>query len=1502
MADKDYNVRLNVQTQEAVQNIDSILRRLTDVHNAITDMSDEEIGINVVVRNAGFQHMIASVNKHLIKLQKDVETTGGELGTKLGDGISSGLDKAGKKTGRNNTFKQATKEIAAQVKSELEGSLSGLEKSVKDSQAKIKGSLNSAFESVGSTLEETIANSVTKGMAKGLRGLTHGAQEHFNNLNLTFRNNFNELDDGLSNIKDLAKHMDELVAGIRKVTEELSNLTGSDKRALYDQAMGMARNIAKTSAHDRWSEDHMSLKDRAHYDVENRRLDQQDQVIALSKIVTLYQEEIEKQKAANAEKREDIRLTKEQERADKKLKAAIKVYDKQGKHEDLEIERSKLKLQAEQRKTLDQIKQTKDQTAQLEKYANENAQRMRIQDTELEKQFLRLRQASLRVKQQEASTARGLHVDESAIAKAAQEKRDAEIRTTQEILRQVQGYDRIKESSKETVKRLNDAANSLQRWSSAVSSLGGIFSSFRSMSTSLANTMTKTGSMFLGYARQAASSIANAAGEQYRQLELAQIGFTNFYGADQASDLIKQIKDQAMISPGVDAGDLASFVRQLAPVSEGNSQQALDAAMGMLKTIQYGGGEASEEMEYVIKNIRDVISKGTATTIDRRQFSRAMPIMEDVLESIGKSDFIKDGQLKIDKNNAKDLLQAFADINNDPSSPVKDIFEQMSNTLSGITDVIRQTFITKLNDTLIDMGFYDKVKTILKDLSKSGAIEKFYTFIADAATKILDFASSLDWGKISKASVEGAKGIWQSIKDVANDIMKTLGASDLPALISKVMGLISNFIRGFGDGINKIFQLVNWLNEKLGGEGLNKIAGAMGLLASPFGSIAQKGMGIAANALGFSSRVTYNVATKYQEKVERKLNSIDGWVKQIATTGKFMAGPSNAANNGVVTQATLQQSLDPSKVTTGGKMAKNSFWIWNKAEDQIASMRKDGSWYSAGGLNNFYGLSGYRPNKKDAEAYNNRNRLTKFKDYVGGKKQQWSALGDGSMFKGAYRDASVTIRSTVEKLKPAVGKMVRSFAYYEIGNGISSLASEFARNATGSEYIGDVTKGLGDTAAAAIAVGSQFGPLPGLLAGFIESIKSVSEAATELADTYKEEQKTKLETMYGQTVNDVWFKVLDGLKEQGLFKEYDDTSQTSKDATLDFLYEKVRTGVTDVNELFEGAKKTYLTTRAGIRAAGKFNEDVPGIKKSLTTTTRLDPNAGDNLMKLKAIYEKGVEMGWWGTAMAADEEGNLKADEYQNYLEKQGFDINSQEFLDKLYVEVNGLADTFAKEVSVQVPLHLTDKEGNELDDANAWAAAQGWDVVDGKWYRNAEVYISYKESQDGTKTGNFSRALRADGEYSFVDALAESADRMIGAGNPFLPWARDGWFNFNAWFKQNGGFVKPIYRASGSEVPTRGVDTVPVMAQPGEYVMRKSAVNKFGAGVFNALNVGDLGKAAQLLGARFTGNWNNSRSYSHNTSTINKYVTNKVSVFNRTRSGTVNSYNSLANRLAMGF
>lgn len=1496
MADKDYNVRLNIQTQEAVQHIDEVLRRLTDVHNSLNDMSESELGINVVVRNGGFQNMVASLNKYLSQVIKDTETTGKELGKNLATGIDNGIATAGKNAGKTNGFKKASKEIAAQIKAELEGSLSGLEKSIKGSETTIKTSLESAFKKVSTTLEDTIANSVTNGMKKGMRNLTAGATRQFDNLSLAFRTNFNDLDDGLDNIKDLAKDLRELVANIRDVSNALSNLTGPNRRALYDQAVGMARDIAKTSAHDIWSQNNMSKKDQAHYEVENRRLDQSQQALDLSKIVALYREEIEKQKAANEEKRENIKLTKEQERAERKLQAQLKVYDKQGKHEDLEIERSRVKLEAEERKTLDQIQQTKEQTYQLDYYAQQNANRMRVEDTQLEMAFLKLRQASLRVKQQEASTARGLHVDESAIAQAAKEKRDAEIQATQELLKQAAGYDRINTAAQETVKRLNATATSLQRMSSAVSSMGGIFSTIRGISTSLSSMIGKAGSTFLNYARRAASTIANAATEQYRQLELAQIGFTNFYGADAAQDLIKQIKEQAMKAPGVDAGNLADYVKQLAPVSNGNSQVALDAAMGMLKTIQYGGGEASEEMEYVIKNIRDVIAKGTATAIDLRQFNRAMPIMEDVLESIGKSEFIKNGQLKIDKNNAKDLLQAFADINNDPNSPVVDIFEQMANTLSGITDVIKQTFITRFNDTLVDLGFYDKVRDILRDLSNSGAIEKFYTFLANAANKILDFISSLDWDNISKSTLEGAREIWDAIKDSAHSIMETLGATDLPSLLRKVLSLISNFIKGFTDGFNKIFQVVNWLNEKLGSTGLNNLAGFLGVIASPLGNLVQKGFGIVSNSLGFGSRITYNHAAKYQEKVQAQLAKIEAWVKEIATTEKFMSDPSAIKEGSIVHRGLLAQQQGMQGILTGGNLQKSGYWLWNRATGEYSTLQKDGTWRSAGGLNNFYGLSGYIPTKANAEAYNSRNSLTRFKDYLGGKTQQWKSIGDGSVLKGAYRNAVPYIKKTVDGLKTAAGKMVKSFVTYEIGKGITSLASDFARNATGSEYIGDVTKGLGNVASAAIAVGKEFGPLPGLLAGFAEAIRTTTKAADDLIATYREEQKQKLETMYGATVNDVWLKMLDGLKAQGLFEEYDETSQTAKDAALDFLYEQVRNGVTDVNDLFNGAKDKYLSTRASIRAAESFNDDAPKIQENLTTTTKLVADTAANLSKIKSIYDKGIQMGWWDEADAAED--GMNASEYLNYLKKQGLNINSQEFLNGIYVEVEGLAKTFVKETSVNVPLHLTDKDGNEVDDANAWAEGQGWEIMDGKWYRNATVMVQYRLSQD-SETLSMVNAMKEDGKVDAGEFVALWWDSVLGNNNPFVPWNRDGWFNFSAW-QQQGGPVKPIYRAGGGDA--RGVDTVPVMAQPGEFVMRKSAVDKFGMGVFNALNIGDLGKAAQLLGARFTGNWNNSRNYNRNNSVINKHITNNVSVFNRTRSGTLNSYNSLANRLATGF
>jgi hypothetical protein len=149
---------------------------------------------------------------------------------------------------------------------------------------------------------------------------------------------------------------------------------------------------------------------------------------------------------------------------------------------------------------------------------------------------------------------------------------------------------------------------------------------------------------------------------------------------------------------------------------------------------------------------------------------------------------------------------------------------------------------------------------------------------------------------------------------------------------------------------------------------------------------------------------------------------------------------------------------------------------------------------------------------------------------------------------------------------------------------------------------------------------------------------------------------------------------------------------------------------------------------------------------------------------------------------------------------------------------------------------------------------------------------------------------------------LGEGVYRSVGGGNPFLPWSDNGWFNFSEGFKARGGLIKPIYRAEGGGVPARGIDTVPTMLSPGEYVVKNSSVSKAGLGVMEALNRGDLGAAARSLGARFSNSWNNSRSYSRVVNNNQKSVYNQVLVNNRTRAGRLNSYYSLANRLASSF
>lgn len=93
-------------------------------------------------------------------------------------------------------------------------------------------------------------------------------------------------------------------------------------------------------------------------------------------------------------------------------------------------------------------------------------------------------------------------------------------------------------------------------------------------------------------------------------------------------------------------------------------------------------------------------------------------------------------------------------------------------------------------------------------------------------------------------------------------------------------------------------------------------------------------------------------------------------------------------------------------------------------------------------------------------------------------------------------------------------------------------------------------------------------------------------------------------------------------------------------------------------------------------------------------------------------------------------------------------------------------------------------------------------------------------------------------------------------------------------WRHADGGM---IYAASGFH--KRGTDVVPAMLTPGEFVMRRAAVQKFGAGFMARLNQLNLDGALQMLySARklpqsVSNVINNARSYD-NHATVNQYIT----------------------------
>jgi hypothetical protein len=268
-------------------------------------------------------------------------------------------------------------------------------------------------------------------------------------------------------------------------------------------------------------------------------------------------------------------------------------------------------------------------------------------------------------------------------------------------------------------------------------------------------------------------------------------------------------------------------------------------------------------MEYVIKNIRDVITKGKATAIDVRQFNRAMPILEEVLESVGQSQLLKDGVLTINKDNVDTILSAFAALNTSNQSAVKDIFSQMNHTLSGQWEQFREQFTTNLMEALRGSQAYGGVQNLLSQVNEGEYVNSGLRKLQES---LAQFINGINWFKVQRIAGEvwdGLKIIWKGFEDAIESIKTAVGTVQTKSVIQSFSEWVADIIRGMGDGIAQVVRFVKRLES----------SGIMNILSRAIGWFGSMGAGVTRLIATLASHIT-NISGNVVQLIARykKLN------------------------------------------------------------------------------------------------------------------------------------------------------------------------------------------------------------------------------------------------------------------------------------------------------------------------------------------------------------------------------------------------------------------------------------------------------------------------------------------------------------------------------------------------------------------------------------------------------------------------------------------------------
>lgn len=963
--------------------------------------------------------------------------------------------------------------------------------------------------------------------------------------------------------------------------------------------------------------------------------------------------------------------------------------------------------------------------------------------------------------------------------------------------------------------------------------------------------------------------------EQEEKLQLSQIGLTNMFGGDVKSYLAR-IKETARTSATINAGDLADYIAQIAPVSNG-FDQAYSAALGIIKTVAYGGGDPSTQMNYVVKNIRDVLAKGSAYKMDINQFNRAMPLLVKTLEARGLQQFIKNGQLEISKDNVGDLMNAFAQLN-DPSAPQYAILEQMSHTLSGAREIFSETITQQLNTMLEEAGIFD----FIQDSLSGEPAEVVGQVLEDLGKGLKEFLNEVDWQAV-KQEVGVA---WEEIKKVVGEfgtevskVMGIAGKNGATQFFITIVRMLREFIKGIIQGAKDIASFVGKLKEKLGDNGLETLANTMGqlvtkgwllekvfstlssvlltaansafLLSNLFGGKGGKG-GIFAGLAGLSGSFKAAAggsnligAGRYFAKGGslKSAMGIAGGALQGVGIGGLLIGIGQAAGEAIKGL----QLFGENSINVGEGIKT----VGNIAGGAIMGLFIGGPWGALlGGITGaIIGLKNWRKALEEDEAKKNEENIMQIKesamtptaDEVVKAFRENGGQIDLETKAGAYAYNQLLeyLEATPTENwneRTMMDKLISALYYKKVGEEINDFTK--SGNVDFQNAGGDVINFRTNTQArdALAAIIRDFN-----LVGYSSRSQLYNTPAEQLVEEY----------LNGQAL-------------------------TTKQ--LEMINVKAEEAKSDISQ---------STLNVGTQISDKLENGLSPLK-----------NIQQYVYEIKQkMYEEEVNSALDGRIDDPEKVANIYGNDLAKMLKEwQDYGDEFHPINNGIFnVARNNIIDYFGDDAPKDIADSLVKKKRELEKEMLSASTAAEQDAIQ----KNIDEIDRFMSSMAKVPKGDFEALKRfidsiADAGGVVADALKNARVMAVNGGNQKWNQAFGG-----AFYRHNaaGGFVRPIYRASGGMA--RGVDTVPAMLQKGEFVQRQTAVSKAGLGVMNALNRGDLKAAYRQLGAKINAPSYNQRGFNRSWSDNRRDSHNQTFITNNSASGIIDTYSPFSNLLA---